>query len=91
MIGRPTGTTAKPMSRVEVSHLDRSTRRIVWLMAGAMLLSFTFGVAMFAPAEHRAYKLQEMQYKYRERGRQASIKLGVDPAQSAAEVPPEQR
>lgn len=41
-----------------------SRRRVAWLLAGLILLSFTFGVAMFLPAEHRAQKLEQMKQQY---------------------------
>ena len=41
-----------------------SSRRVAWLLAGLILLSFAFGVAMFLPAEHRAQKLEQMRQKY---------------------------
>jgi hypothetical protein len=42
----------------------KSSRRVAWLLAGLILVSFAFGVAMFLPAEHRAQKLEQMQQKY---------------------------
>ncbi len=47
-----------------MTRSDKSTRRIAWLLAGLILLSFTFGVAMFLPAEHRAQKLEQMRQEY---------------------------
>jgi len=47
-----------------MTRSDKSTRRVAWLLAGVILLSFAFGVAMFVPTEHRAQKLEEMQQKY---------------------------
>ena len=44
-----------------------SSRRLVWILVGVMALSFTFGIAMFLPAEHRAYKLVETLAKYQAR------------------------
>ena len=46
---------------------DTSSRRLIWFLVGIMLLSFTFGIAMFLPAEHRAYKLVETMAKYQAR------------------------
>ena len=43
---------------------DKSSRRIAWLLAGLILLSFAFGVAMFLPAEHRVQKLEQMKQQY---------------------------
>ena len=48
-------------------QVDRTSRRIVWVLALMMLLSFGFGVFMFIPEEHRAQKLDEMMYKYKAR------------------------
>jgi hypothetical protein len=48
----------------EMTRSGKSSRRIAWLLAGLILLSFAFGVAMFLPAEHRAQKLEQMQQKY---------------------------
>ena len=47
-----------------MTRSDKSSRRVAWLLAGLILLSFTFGVAMFLPAEHRAQKLEQMKQKY---------------------------
>lgn len=47
-----------------MTRSDKSTRRVAWLLAGLILLSFTFGVVMFLPAEHRAQKLEQMKQKY---------------------------
>ena len=47
-----------------MTRSDKSTRQIAWLLAGLILLSFAFGVAMFLPAEHRAQKLEQMKQKY---------------------------
>ena len=41
-----------------------SSRRVAWVLAGLILLSFAFGVVMFLPAEHRAQKLEQMKQKY---------------------------
>jgi hypothetical protein len=43
---------------------DKATRRIAWWLAGLILLSFAFGVAMFLPPEHRAQKFEEIRKKY---------------------------
>ncbi len=59
-------------SSSSVSHAtgnDRTVRRLVWVMVIGMLLSFTFGVAMFLPEEHRAQKLEETMAKYQARKR----------------------
>ena len=47
-----------------MNRSDKSTRRVAWLLASLILLSFAFGVAMFLPAEHRAQKLEQMKQKY---------------------------
>ena len=47
-----------------MTQSGKSSRRIAWLLAGLILLSFAFGVAMFVPAEHRAQKLEQMKQKY---------------------------
>ena len=47
-----------------MTRSGKSTRRVAWLLAGLILLSFTFGVVMFLPAEHRAQKLEQMTQKY---------------------------
>ncbi|MBI2320223.1 MAG: hypothetical protein HYU75_25285 [Betaproteobacteria bacterium] len=47
-----------------MTRSGKSSRRVAWLLAGLILLSFAFGVAMFLPAEHRAQKLEQMQQKY---------------------------
>ena len=47
-----------------MNRSDKSTRRVAWLLAGLILLSFTFGVAMFLPAEHRAQKLEQIKQQY---------------------------
>ena len=44
-----------------------NSRRLVWVLVGVILLSFTFGIAMYLPAEHRAYKLMETMAKYQAR------------------------
>jgi len=54
------------MSDQDISR-DPGTRKVVWVMASVMALSFVFGVGMFLPAEHRADKLSEMSYRYQER------------------------
>ena len=47
-----------------MTRSGKSSRRVAWLLAGLILLSFAFGVAMFLPAENRAQKLEQMQQKY---------------------------
>jgi hypothetical protein len=47
-----------------MTRSGKSSRPVAWLLAGLILLSFAFGVAMFLPAEHRAQKLEQMQQKY---------------------------
>lgn len=47
-----------------MTRSGKSSRRVAWLLAGLILLSFAFGVAMFLPAEHRAQKLEQMKQKY---------------------------
>ncbi len=46
---------------------DWETKRVVWILAGIMLLSFAFGTGMFIPAEHRTEKLEEMMQRYQQR------------------------
>ena len=46
---------------------DGETKRVVWFLAGIMLLSFAFGTGMFIPAEHRTEKLEEMMQRYQQR------------------------
>jgi len=47
--------------------VDRAARRVVWLMVTIMLASFSFGIAIFVPAEHRAEKLEETMQRYQAR------------------------
>ncbi len=47
----------------------RRSRGLVLVLVGVIVLSFTFGVAMFLPEENRAYKLQETLAKYQARRR----------------------
>jgi hypothetical protein len=47
-----------------MTRSGKSSRGVAWLLAGLILLSFAFGVAMFLPAEHRAQKLEQMKQKY---------------------------
>tara|TARA_B100000959_G_scaffold257609_1_gene291848 strand:- start:19 stop:210 length:192 start_codon:yes stop_codon:yes gene_type:complete len=49
---------------------DRATQHVVWWLVGTILLSFTFGVAMFIPEDHRSAKLQETTAKYEARRRE---------------------
>ncbi|MBT4520532.1 MAG: hypothetical protein HOC23_11045 [Halieaceae bacterium] len=72
-----------------MTNPEKQTRRVAWLLTGLMLFSFTFGIFMFLPAEHRAWKLQEMEYKYRQRGDQLTTRLGAKPAPSTAAVEPD--
>jgi hypothetical protein len=50
-----------------MNRTDKTTRRIIWVLAGIMVFSFAFGVVMFIPTEHRAQKLAEMALKYQAR------------------------
>jgi hydroxymethylglutaryl-CoA reductase len=59
--------------------MDKTTKRIVWALSIAMVLSLVFGVGMFLPAQHRAQKLAEMGVKYQ--ARQVQQQRHVDPAQ----------
>lgn len=68
-----------------MSETNRNNKQVAWMISGMMLCSFIFGVMMFIPAEHRAQKIEEMEYKYRQRGEQVAVKLGV--AQSQAVSP----
>lgn len=52
------------------SSMDSSTRRVLWILIGAMLLSFVFGIAMFVPEENRAYTLEQTMAKYQARRRE---------------------
>ena len=54
------------MSDQDISR-DPGTRKVVWVMASVMALSFVFGVGMFLPAEHRTDKLDEMMGRYQAR------------------------
>ena len=66
-----------------MTRSDKSSRPIAWLLAGLMLLSFAFGVAMFLPAEHRAQKLEQMkQQQQAKQHRMASSRAGP-PARAA--------
>lgn len=47
-----------------MTRSGKSSGRVAWLLAGLILLSFAFGVAMFLPAEHRAQKLEQIKQKY---------------------------
>ena len=47
-----------------LSEGDAGANRLVWVMVVAMLISFSFGVAMFLPEDHRAQKLEETMAKY---------------------------
>ncbi len=46
---------------------DKATRRVVWILASMMAVSFIFGISYFLPEEHRAWKLEEMMVKYQAR------------------------
>ncbi len=48
---------------------EAGRRRLVWVLAVVMVLSFAFGIGMFLPAEHRADKLEETMAKYQARRR----------------------
>jgi len=56
-----------------------SSRRVAWLLAGLILLSFAFGVVMFLPTEHRAQKLEQMQQKYQAKQQQRMPSSSADP------------
>ena len=53
-------------------RLDKTTRRVIWLLAAVMACSFGFGIVMFVPDEHRAQKLAEMTLKYQARQRRVT-------------------
>ena len=61
---------------------DKSSRRIAWLLAGLILLSFAFGVAMFLPAEHRVQKLEQMKQQYQAKQRRMPSYSAVPPARA---------
>lgn len=61
----------------------KSSRRVAWLLAGVILLSFAFGVAMFLPAEHRAQKLEQMKQKYQAKQQRMASSWSVPPARAA--------
>jgi len=66
----------------EMTPSGKSPRRVAWLLAGVILLSFAFGVAMFLPAEHRAQKLEQMQQKYQAK-QHRTPSTSADPAARA--------
>ena len=63
-------------------RIDASLRRIAWVLAGVMLLSFGFGVLIFLPAEHRAQKIEQMKQKYEAR-QQSRLTSNRQAAESA--------
>ncbi|MCP5092105.1 MAG: hypothetical protein GY949_14395 [Gammaproteobacteria bacterium] len=50
------------------AETDKATRRVVWMLAGTMVLSFILGIVAFLPEEHRAAKLEETMAKYQAKG-----------------------
>ena len=65
-----------------MTRSDKSSRRVAWLLAGLILLSFAFGVAMFLPAEHRAQKLEQMKQKYQAKQHRMASSRAVPPARA---------
>ena len=65
-----------------MTRSDKSSRRVAWLLAGLILLSFAFGVAMFLPAEHRAQKLEQMKQKYQAKQHRMSSSSAVPPVRA---------
>ena len=63
-----------------MTRSGKSSRRVAWLLAGLILLSFAFGVVMFLPAEHRAQKLEQMQQQYQ--AKQHRTSSAVPPARA---------
>jgi len=63
------------------------TRRVAWLLAGLILLSFAFGVAMFLPAEHRAQKLEQMKQKYQAKQHRMPSSSADAPARTPSAAP----
>ena len=61
---------------------SKSSRRVAWLLAGLILLSFAFGVVMFLPAEHRAQKLEQMQQKYQAKQQRVPSSSAGPPART---------
>jgi len=55
------------MNGMSNAKADGETKRVVWILAGIMMLSFIFGIGMFIPAEHRTEKLDEMMQRYQAR------------------------
>ena len=55
------------MNGMSNAKADGETKRVVWILAGIMMLSFIFGIGMFIPAEHRTEKLDEMMQRYQQR------------------------
>ena len=65
-----------------MTRSGKSSRRVAWLLAGLILLSFTFGVAMFLPAEHRVQKLEQMKQQYQAKQRRMPSSSAVPPARA---------
>ncbi|MBQ74135.1 MAG: hypothetical protein CMQ20_03805 [Gammaproteobacteria bacterium] len=63
------------MSEEPTQKLDKASRRLVWVLTGVMLFSFSFGILMFIPAENRAYKIDEMTMKYQAKRLRAAEKF----------------
>ena len=66
-----------------MTRSGKSSRRVGWLLAGLILLSFAFGVAMFLPAEHRAQKLEQMKQKYQAKQHRMASSSADPPARTA--------
>ena len=60
----------------------KSSRRVAWLLAALILLSFAFGVAMFLPAEHRAQKLEQIKQKYQAKQNRMASSSADPPARA---------
>jgi len=71
-----------------MTRSGKSSRRVAWLLAGLILLSFAFGVAMFLPAEHRAQKLEHMKQKYQAKQHRMPKELVEPKSDKLLAVPP---
>ena len=65
-----------------MTRSGKSSRRVAWLLAGLILLSFAFGVAMFLPAEHRAQKLEQIKQKYQAKQHRMASSSADPPARA---------
>lgn len=65
-----------------MTRSGKSFRRVAWLLAGLILLSFAFGVAMFLPAERRAQKLEQIKQKYQAKQQRMTSPSTVPPVRT---------